>query len=84
MDKALVVVSSGPLFGKTAIGAVGRTALWIMGQQIDAPVDCTTIHSSPDQSERNSRGLAHFCIFGALLFVHFYFTAESANIEYSV
>lgn len=72
MDKALVVVSSGPLFSKTAIGAVGRTALWIMGQQIDAPVDRATIHPAPDQSERNSRGLAHFCIFGALLFVHFY------------
>jgi hypothetical protein len=50
-----------------------------MGEQIDAPVDRTAIHPAHDQPETNGRSLTHFCKFGTLLFVHFYFIEKGAN-----
>ena len=70
MDKALILKGPGSFPRKPAVGAVCRTPFWIMNQKIYAPVHRAPIHPATHQTERDGRGMAHFCVFGALLFKH--------------
>ena len=81
MDKAFVPVGPRSLPGKPAVCTVGRTPLGIVHKEIDAFVDRTPVHSPPRKSKGDCRGLAHFCVFRALLFQAFGHQHSAFSIE---
>ena len=72
VNETFIPVGSGTLFGKSAIGAIGRAPFGIVNQQVDTSIDGATVHSVVHQSQGNGRGVTHLGVIRALFFFSHY------------